>query len=298
MGDIMALKQIVLILFICVLLFIPMEILHSQSENTEFIQLIVRGDDMGMAHSVNEAIIKAYKEGVMRTVELMVPCPWFPEAVKLLKENPGLDVGIHLVLTSEWDAMKWRPLTCAPGLINDEGNFYPTVWDDERFPPGSNVLAGDWKIEEVEADLRAQIELATRNLPRISHLSDHMAFTRADSRLKRLVEKLAKEYDLEVNLEDYNVKYAGGFGGAQTTAEQKTDTLAAILERLTPGRWIFIDHPGLDTPELQALSHPGYENVAADRAGVTRAFTSEKVLNIIRRRGIKLIGYSALKMNK
>jgi predicted glycoside hydrolase/deacetylase ChbG (UPF0249 family) len=52
-------------------------------------------------HIRNEALIKCYKEGIETSISI-VPSPWFPEAVKLLKENPGVDVGIHLAITSEW----------------------------------------------------------------------------------------------------------------------------------------------------------------------------------------------------
>src|SRR5580765_106768 len=67
--------------------------------NAQPIRLIVRGDDMGYTHSGNEAIIKCYKEGIETSIEVIVPSPWFPEAVKLLQQNPGVDVGIHLALT-------------------------------------------------------------------------------------------------------------------------------------------------------------------------------------------------------
>ena len=73
-------------------------------------RLIIRGDDMGYSHSGNEALIKAYKEGIETSIEVIVPSPWFPEAVRLLQENPNVDVGIHLAITSEWDNIKWRPL--------------------------------------------------------------------------------------------------------------------------------------------------------------------------------------------
>jgi chitin disaccharide deacetylase len=56
-------------------------------------RLIVRGDDMGYTHSGNEALIKCYKEGIETSIEVIVPSPWFPEAVKLLQQNPGVDVG-------------------------------------------------------------------------------------------------------------------------------------------------------------------------------------------------------------
>ena len=263
---------------------------NAQPANSGEIRLIVRGDDMGMAHSVNQACIRAYREGILTTVEVMVPCPWFPEAAKLLRENPGLDVGVHLVLTSEWETMKWRPLTCAPSLQAPDGNFFPTVWDDGNFPPGSNLLKSDWKLAEVEAELRAQIELARREIPGISHLTDHMAFTRAAPELRAVAEKLAQEYGLKLHEQFEGLRFAGTMG----EPEEKGAALIAILEKLTPGTWIVVDHPGLDTAELRALGHPGYRNVAADRAGVTAAFTSPKVKEVVRRRKIRLIRYRDL----
>jgi hypothetical protein len=71
------------------------------------IRLIVKADDMGAAHGINTATIDAYRRGIVRTTNVIVPGPWFLEAVKLLKENPGLDVGVHLAITSEWDNVKW-----------------------------------------------------------------------------------------------------------------------------------------------------------------------------------------------
>lgn len=50
---------------------------------------------MGFAHSGNLALIKTYKEGIEQSIEVIVPSPWFPEAVALLAANPGVDVGIH-----------------------------------------------------------------------------------------------------------------------------------------------------------------------------------------------------------
>ena len=84
------------------------------------IRLIVKGDDMGAAHGINVGTIAAYKGGVLTTTNVIVPGPWFLEAAKLLRDNPGLDVGVHLALTSEWDHVKWRPLTHAPSIV-DEG---------------------------------------------------------------------------------------------------------------------------------------------------------------------------------
>ena len=89
------------------------------------IRLIVQGDDMGAAHAINEGTIRAYREVVMRTTNIIVPGPWLPEAARMLAENPGLEVGIHLAITSEWTLVKWRPLTQAPSLTDANGYFYP-----------------------------------------------------------------------------------------------------------------------------------------------------------------------------
>ncbi len=55
-------------------------------------RLIVRGDDMGYAHAGNEAIMKTYTDGIVTSVEVIVPSPWFPEAVRMLADHPGLDM--------------------------------------------------------------------------------------------------------------------------------------------------------------------------------------------------------------
>ncbi|HEX2395831.1 MAG TPA: ChbG/HpnK family deacetylase, partial [Bacteroidales bacterium] len=89
------------------------------------IEILVRGDDIGSSHTANVACIESYRNGIMKSVELMVPGPWFIEAVRLLNENPGLDVGVHLVVSSEWHDIKWRPLTCCPSLVDQDGYFFP-----------------------------------------------------------------------------------------------------------------------------------------------------------------------------
>ena len=64
---------------------------------------------------------------------------WYPEAVRLLKENPGLDAGLHLVITSEWENVKWRPLTYCPSLTDENGYFYPMMGANPAYP-GQSVM--------------------------------------------------------------------------------------------------------------------------------------------------------------
>ncbi len=256
------------------------------------IRLIVRADDIGSSHTVNVACIRSYRDGIARSVEVMVPTPWFNEAVEMLAQNPGYDVGVHLTLTSEWDKVKWGPITPAPSLVNRQGNFYPTTNRPNAEPDDWGFLQADPKPEEVERELRAQIELALEKIENVTHLSCHMGTATCTPELRALVEQLAAEYKLPFDVPD--AQRTGRWGGKDTTAEQKEANLVQLLENLQPGLWLIVEHPGLDTPEMRAIGHPGYENVAADRDGVTRAFTSPKVKEVIRRRGIQLISYGDL----
>src|SRR5687768_12471362 len=148
-------------------------VMNSCWSQNNTIRLIVRGDDMGFSHSGNLALIKSYKEGIETAIEVIVPSPWFPEAVQMLRENPKVDVGIHLVLTSEWDNVKWRPLTNAKSLTDSNGYFFPMIWPNKNYP-GRALLQNKWNIGEIEKEWRAQIEMAKKNIPRLSHISGHM----------------------------------------------------------------------------------------------------------------------------
>jgi predicted glycoside hydrolase/deacetylase ChbG (UPF0249 family) len=259
------------------------------------IRLLVRGDDMGFSHSANVASIKAYREGVMRTAEVLVPGPWFLEAVEMLKETPGLDVGVHLSLTSEWENLKWRPLTHSPSLVDQDGYFYPMVWPSDNYPEDQALTGAKWKLEEIESELRAQIELAKEKIPQVSHVTGHMGFVSISEDVGTLVGRLAREYGLELDTLKAGLKRAGRYQGPTGTPEEKVASFARLLEGLEPGNWLFVDHPGLDDAELRAVHHIGYENVAEDRHGVTFCWTHPKVKEIIKKREIELISYADLK---
>ena len=258
------------------------------------IRLIVRGDDMGSSHASNLACIEAYQNGIMTSVEVMVPTPWFPEAVKLLQQNPGLDVGVHLTLTSEWDTVKWRPLTWAPSITDSSGYFFPVIWPNENYPAERSLKHAPWITEEIEQELRAQIKLAIETIPQVTHVTGHMGIGRLSKEIQAVIERLAKEFKLsESHLElgiDGGVRYAG----PKTTPEEKVESFITMLEELGPGTWLFVDHPGFDTPEMRAIHHIGYTDVAADRQGVTTTWTDKRVRKVIADRGIELLSYCDL----
>lgn len=256
-------------------------------------RLIIRGDDMGYSHSGNEALIKCYKEGIQKSIEIIVPSPWFPEAVKMLEQNPGVDVGVHLAITSEWDNIKWRPLTDCPSLRDADGYFYPMIWKNKNYP-GRAITENNWTIADIEKEFRAQIEMAKKKIPQLSHISSHMGCTDINEEVKQLTRKLAKEYNIDIELGGYNVKYAP-YDGPHATKEEKINSFLKMLDKLEAGNtYLFVDHPGLDGPELRSVHHIGYENVAVDRQGVTDLWTNDKVKEAIRKKGIQLISYKDL----
>jgi predicted glycoside hydrolase/deacetylase ChbG (UPF0249 family) len=257
-------------------------------------RLIVRGDDMGYSHAGNEAIIKAYKEGIETSIEVIVPSPWFPEAVKMLKENPKVDVGIHLAITSEWDNVKWRPLTDCPSLRDDDGFFYPMIWANKNYP-GKAINDHPVNIADIEKEFRAQIELALKKIPRISHISSHMGCTNINDAVRQMTVKLAREYKIDIDPAASGVLNAR-YEGAHKTSKEKIESFIKMLANLEAGKtYLFVDHPGLDSPELRAIHHIGYEDVAIDRQGVTDAWTSNEVRDAIKRYGIELISYAELR---
>jgi hypothetical protein len=265
----------------------------QESSKEGKIRLIVRGDDIGSSHAANVGCIKAYKEGILQSVELMVPCPWFEEAVKMLNENPGLDVGIHCTLTSEWENYKWGPLTHAPSITTEEGYFYQGIWPSDNF---EGVLRNaDYKLEEIEEELRAQIELALEKVPHITHMNCHMGCSSWDEEVSKMFNDLKKEYGLDIDMEKHDVQRmpVEGFREAETTRE-RIDLFVKTLRNLEPGTYLWVEHPGVDTPELRAIGHRGNYDVARNRNSVVEVLTSEKVKQAVEEMNIELIGYKDL----
>ena len=139
------------------------------------IRLIARADDMAVSHGANLACLEAYQHGIVRSVELMAPCGWFPEAVELLRTTPDLEVGVHLTLTSEWDAYKWRPLTHAPSLVTPDGFFFPRTSHREGSPPPNTTSVksrGSWpRLTLTSFSALTMLELAMRTMPRATSAS-------------------------------------------------------------------------------------------------------------------------------
>lgn len=266
------------------------------NQTTTSPRLIVRADDIASSRAANIACMETALNGITTSIEVMVVCPWFPEAAKLLNDNPTIDVGLHLTLTSEWENIKWRPLTYCPSLTDENGYFFPMIWPNKSYP-GQAITENKWELKEIEQEFRAQIELALKNIPQIGHLSGHMGSMTFAPEVAALVSRLANEYNLTTldrkeSMNQPQVEFVG-YTGSNKTYEDKEKSFLATLDQLQPGKtYLFIDHPALDNEEMQTVGHIGYEWVAKDRQGVTDLFISDKVKQAIKEKGIQLVTYN------
>ncbi|MFD2200948.1 ChbG/HpnK family deacetylase [Shivajiella indica] len=288
----MKIKIIASVIILCHLLVVT-----NFAQQAQGPKLIVRGDDMGSSRSANLASIESYVNGVETSIELMVVTPWFPEAAQMLKKHTGIDVGLHLVITSEWDGIKWRPLTSCPSLTDKDGYFLPMMGPNKNYP-GLSILENPWKLEEIEKEFRAQIEFALKHVPQISHLSGHMGSTGFHPEVTEMVERLSEEYDLPVMsrsvMQELGISGIT-YDGPKTSSKEKEWAFISMLEKLETGKsYMFVDHPAYDNLEMRGVGHIGYEDVGVDRQGVTDTWTSIKVKEAVAKNDIELINFPAL----
>lgn len=129
-------------------------------------QLIVNADDFGASEEVNEAIIRAYKEGVLTSASLMVTGDAFEQAVRLAKENPGLAVGIHLVTVVGRSLL---PKSEIPSLVDEDRNF-----SNNPTAAGLKYFFSIQARRELKKELAAQFDkFHSTGLP-LSHIDGHL----------------------------------------------------------------------------------------------------------------------------
>ncbi|MEQ9374477.1 MAG: polysaccharide deacetylase family protein [Imperialibacter sp.] len=231
--------------------------------------LIIHADDLGVAHSENAASIEAFEKSGISSASIMVPCPWFPEIAKYGKEHPDKDLGLHLTLTAEWENYKWDGVSMPsqiPSLIGADGFFYPT----------SEEVAQNAKPEEVEKEIRAQVQMAIDAGLKPSHLDSHMGSLFQTSDLFKIYQKVGREFGIPVMIPaglleaapplfeaidevfvPVNRLYMMGEGVA---ADQWGSTYTGWMKELQPGLNVLLVHLAYDDDEMQAVTvnHPDF----------------------------------------
>jgi predicted glycoside hydrolase/deacetylase ChbG (UPF0249 family) len=253
------------------------------------VYLIIRSDDAGMSHSVNMGLERLIQSGLPVSVSVMFPTPWHQETVEMLKRYPSVSVGIHLTLNSEWKNYRWGPVlgrTAVPTLVDAEGYFFPSA---------DALYQNRPDLQEIERELRAQIERALRSGLRIDYVDYHMGTSVRYPEFREITERLAREFGLGMS---------GYFGETshdpQYAADPraKIDSLLVMIDRLQPGLNMVVTHVGIDNAELGALldmntSFP-LPDMSKHRQGELNALTSRRFSEALKARNIRLMTYRQL----
>lgn len=153
--------------------------------------VIFHVDDVGMSHDSNVGAIKAMEEGLATSCSIMMPCSWVPEYFHYIQKHPEVDAGLHLTLTSEWDEYRWGPLagkSQTPGLVDKEG----AMWG------GVAEVVQHATPDELETEIRAQVDRAKTMGFDITHLDTHMGTVYATPEFLQRYVKVAMEEQIPV----------------------------------------------------------------------------------------------------
>lgn len=254
--------------------------------------LIVNCDDLGSSASANRAIADVIHRGAATSATLMVPCPWALDGVRCAQDG---GIGVHLTLTAEYPAYRWRSLTGAASLHDATGYFPATpqaVWDRAD-------------LGDVRAECRAQIEQAYAWGVDVTHLDAHMGTMQLERRYFEIFLDLAAEYRLPIRMFGARAEERLGFAArAAARAEgilcpdhmidvwgRPRGSVAERLASLRPGVTELFLHPVEDGPELRAYD-PTHPDI---RVGDYAEMLSPAFGDLIDAAGARLITFAALR---
>jgi chitin disaccharide deacetylase len=223
------------------------------------VRIVTRGDDAGSCVAANRGVEEAARFGVMRNASVMACGPAFDDAAERLRLIPGLCIGLHLTLASEWDRVTWGPLTDSPLLKDHRGVFPQSPKDLPRTPEA---------IAAMLAEAQAQLERMCAADLAPEYLDEHMAPTSwAVPELREPLVAWAKSQGL---MTVYHIPSLPGEG--------------SLYERLSPepppGTYVYVNHPAVDDDgELRTMGNADLsgEQIAAERDSDRRTWLDARV---------------------
>jgi len=269
-------------------------------------RLIVNADDFGRSDSINEAIIRAHREGILTTASLMVNESACDQAVELARQNPGLGVGLHLTLLCGRSALPWDSI---PGLVDREGNF-------TNSPAGAGFRYFFLRKlkEQLRSEIQAQFQRFRATGLTLDHVNGHLHLHLHPTVFQLLMEDAAKlgieRLRLTFDPLRLNLRLASGHYGYRilhalifhSLARRARPVLARRGFRHTDAVFGLLQNSRVDEPYLMALlphlpggdselySHPSLD----DFRNEFEALVSPRVREQTKSLGIELIRYQDL----
>lgn len=247
------------------------------------IELVVQCDDFGMCHAGNEGAVQAFREGILTQASVMVPCPWFGEAVSLAKEH-SIPVGVHLTLTAEWDYLRWGPLTGGRSLVGEDG----------RFPRTIKAAQDNATQEEMVEEFTAQVELFRSEGLEPEYFDCHMGVVTPEP-YAAICERYGKPFDYPIG------ESAVGFDSIHMLSgrpsEEKVPYLIDRISNMEPGKHLIVSHCAVDSPELRSMTSDEAENAEwalQYRVSDLAALTSDEVKKVVKDKGVRLVSVGGL----
>ena len=269
-------------------------------------RLIVNADDFGRSHSINEAVIRAHREGILTTASLMVNEIACDEAVALARENPSLGVGLHLTLLCGKSA---SPPEKIPGLVNARGEF-----SDKPITTGSRYFFRRSLLGQLRLEIHAQFQkFRATGLP-LDHVNGHLhlhlhpvvfgilmedAATLGIRHFRLTRDCLSRSRRLARGHWIYRVSHAAIYEWLSHRARRPLRQRGIRHTQITFGllqnarvdeEYILKLLPGLPPGDSELYSHPSLDEFKHEFA----ALVSPRVKEQVEKLGIKLIRYQDL----
>jgi predicted glycoside hydrolase/deacetylase ChbG (UPF0249 family) len=216
--------------------------------------LILHADDLGVAHSENAASLDALDKGVINSASIMIPTPWVTEVAEYAKTHPNADLGLHLTLTSEWATYRWgstAPRDQVPSLHDEDGTL----------PRSTMTVMTRAKLDEVEKELRAQIDRAYAIGIKPTHVDSHMGALFNNPQLMATYVKVARSYKLPFL--GFIATPRPGTQAVVTKADIIPDTVIIADEKVPTDKWkqFYLDAvKGLKPGLAELIVHLAYDD--------------------------------------
>jgi len=273
--------------------------------------LILHADDIGMCEEANMAVIPYLENQQIQSASVMMPCEYSDEFMQWYKANADYDIGLHLTLTSEWQTWRWSTVAnkdLVPSLLNSDEFMWHSVAE----------VVQNAKPEEVEKEIRAQIEKALSLGVRPTHLDTHMGTLYHIDAFSKIFMDIAEEYqipalifdlsndsiiqkleEMGIPITDYFIARCNDYSMPKldyfesiprgNSYEEFRDNFFEVVKSLNPGIAEIIFHPSIESDDLK-------NNVSdwQQRVWEAQLFADQEVIDFLREEQIIFTSWKEL----